>query len=444
MVNKFTIGLEDLKRSVLYNRSVTSSKGLDDNTKNIIFVAKEGSLEVSSHATGTDGTLVLDPQEISVDGTWDFQLRSSSISKLIGSYANLTHTKVSGITFTEAKDAVLIDVHETVKSEDDDPRLAQDGHYRIGVVPLEARVREAVSKEFPTEDVTKVPAAAVDLYIRDLLRLVNNNKSAGSESMIYLSPDYAFVHSSTSYSAFLHTLPEEFHDISLNYSQALSLLVLNDEATGNALSADETDDEELQSLAEDDEDDDVLFADEEEEDDLEDTQAATPEVEVARVSANVLAFRYKSARLFLTVRGLKVRYKDYFDPAFERDDEGEYVNRNLLFSVNRSYIKSVLKRVAFDGEDVNFTIEDGFLEASAKSFSQNVPIVDSKGAIEDIKFKVSPSILEKMIIGNDKEFSQLEDGEEVIFLFTLTKRGYFLQLTDALSVWISTANVRKS
>lgn len=436
MSNKFTVKLDDLKRAVKYNRSIMSNKGVDENNKNVIFLANSEGLRVASHVTGTDGIIEIDLVQNDVEDDWSFQLRSSSLSKLIQANSNLPSTKVENITFIEGKGAVSIIAHEEVKSEDDDTDLAQDAHYRIGVVPIEARVKKAVDREFPSEGVTTVSAAAVDLYFRDLLRLVNNAKSAGSESLVNVSKDYAFVHSALTYSAFLHDLPEEFHDITLNYAQALSLLVLNDESTGNPVDEAVTDDEEIQEYSA------GLFEDGDE-DGFEDGEGVPdPRIEVARVSGNSLAFRFKTGTLYLTVRGVRVRFADHFDPAFETDEEGNYVNRDLLFSVDRVSMKNALKRASFDNSDVAFTVNDGFLNLEGKSFKQDVVLEDFEGDVDSLGFTVSPTVIEDMIIGNDKEMTQVEEGENVVFIFSPTKLGYTLRITDDTSLWISTVNIK--
>lgn len=441
MVNKFMIGLADLKRAVLFNRSVTSGKNLSDNEKNIIFSAHDGVVTASAHVAGIDGSIDITPQDYEVEDTWNFQVRSSSIMHLLKSYSNLTYTFVSGVTFQESKASVQIIVHEEVKDEDTDPRFAQDGQYRIGTAPITDKVLTAVSKTFDDDSAVGVSSIDIDIYIRDLIKLVNNDKSAGARSQINIGEDYAFVHSTTTSSAYLHTLPEEFHNISLSYPQALSLLMLNDSATGKQLDENLTSDEDIQEL----ESDEFSFAEDEDED-AEETDGVgdIPTIEAHRVSKNVISFKYEDTRLFLTVSPVKLRYKNYFDPAFEKNDEGAYANRSLTLSVDRLYFKNVLKRLSFDGDSVMFKVEDNMLIASTKSMSHSVPVTDFTGEIKQIGFKLLPAAIERMIIGNDAEYASVEGGEDVLLVFNPTERGYQLHVLDGLNAWVSASNIQKA
>lgn len=441
MTNKFMVSMADLKKAVLFNRSVTSGMSVGDDNKNIIFSAKNGLITASAYVVGIAGSLDIEPQEYEVEDEWNFQLRSSSIMHLLKSYSSLTYTRVSGITFQEAKASVQIIVHEEVKNEDDDPRFAQDGQFRIGVAPTTDKVLKAVSKEFDAEAAEDVSSVEVDLYIRDLLRLVNNDKSAGAKSQINVGEEYAFVNSGTSFSAYLHTLPEQFFNISLSYPQALSLLTLNDGATGKQIDEEVSSDEEYQELEESgfgfDEDEETSSSEE-------DPGIEGPSIKVNRDSKNVISFEYENTRLFLTVSPVKIRYKKYFDPVFEKDEKGDYINRDIWISVDRLYLKNVLKRLSFDADSVSFTCEDGMLAAKTASMTHGIPIVDSSGDDSSVSFKLLPSALERMIIGNDSDYSGVEGGEEVLLVFTPTDRGFQLHILDGLDTWVSAANIQKA
>ena len=93
-----------------------------------------------------------------------------------------------------------------------------------------------------------------------------------------------------------------------------------------------------------------------------------------------------------------------------------------------------------DSVKVEFDIENSMIKFSNKSFSQNVPFINSRGMEEysSISFKVLPSTLDKAIIGMDDKFKT----ELFIYITkSVNKQAYTLSLSDGSGVWFSSLAV---
>lgn len=427
-MSKFTISYDDLSHAYKYNKSVTSDKSLSDTDKNTIFLASKGIVKIATTTPTTTGFVKCDALEGGED-EWVFQVPAEHISKILSSYNNMPYTIVSGVTFEEQDKSVHIIVHLETKNDEIDESFAQDGHFRFGVVPVQEKVLTSVNKEFPEEH-SEVSKIAIDVIIRDLHRLASNSTNS-AESLVNIAEDYVFVNSSSVFSGYKNTLPKEMSGVALNYSQTLALITAS--LSGGGLEIEDTDDEELLSLSEDDEgiSDEAL-------------NALGGTLDVARVSKNVIAFRDDNVTLFITARPVKIRHENHFNPAFETDESGEYVNRGTYVSIDRVFFKDVLKRLDFDkGENVQFNLgsDNGdFIEAVSKSSTQLIPIQDSRGEVDNITFKLSAPILSRAILGSDSDF---EEDSTVTILLSEIKNSYKITVLDDTNTWLSTMIAKK-
>lgn len=121
----------------------------------------------------------------------------------------------------------------------------------------------------------------------------------------------------------------------------------------------------------------------------------------------------------------------------------ELCGREHAVSLDRLYFKDVLRRLCSSTDAVELALdsEKGIFSIRNSRFEQEIPIIQSKGLAElgtRVAFKILPDVLNKVIIGEDSEFSNLL----YIYITPTNNGGFNLMFTDDSGFWSAVARTR--
>lgn len=380
---KAKVSYSELSSVLGYVNTILSDKTVDDKMKNVIFLVEKDEVTVVGYSALTFArTRLNDVETEGVDESWDFQVKSAELNKIIASYNSLYKTKVDYIEFEKntANNKIRVIVHEEAIKEED-ARLAQTGRFNLDSIPILDAVNKEIHMEFPSEP-DSILSGDLLLYIDSLFPLMSNDSSNSLGSKLNFSNDYIFVTTSYISSFFANKLPDSFKGLTLGYSSVNFLKKLCDGAES---------------------------------------------IDVQRID-RYLCIQSGMTEAFLKYQNVRVRHE-------------MYVNRMSTENgivLDRLYLKDVLKRMMVSSQDGVAQMKELGLEVSNDGFMQVIPVNKKKGDVDNLKFKLSVPVLVKTIIGDDSVFP-----DELFLYFVKTgPTGYLLYVKDATGGWFSTIQVR--
>jgi len=375
------VNFSELSSVLGYVNTILADKTVDEKMKNVIFLVEKDEVTVVGYSALTFARTKLNDIEVEgVEESWDFQVKSSELNKIISSYSNLNKTKVDYIEFDSFKNKVKVIIHEEAIKEEDS-RLAQTGSFLLDNVPLQEKVKSEIHMDFP-EDSDSILSDGLLLYINSLFPLMNNDSSNSLTSKLNFGNEYVFVNASYISSFFENKLPNAFKDITLGYSSVNFLKRLTE---------------------------------------------GVDSIDVQRID-KYLCIQSGMTEAFLKYQKVKVKADQYV----------RRMNTDNGIVLDRLYLKDVLKRMMVSSQDGVAQMTELGLEVSNEGFMQVIPVNNRKGEVDNLKFKISVPVLVKTIVGDDAVFP-----EELFLYFVKTgPTGYLLYVKDATGGWFSTIQVR--
>ena len=120
-------------------------------------------------------------------------------------------------------------------------------------------------------------------------------------------------------------------------------------------------------------------------------------------------------------------------------------NNEHMVSVDRLYIKDILKRFSLLHDVIEVTIdsENSIIKMVNSKFSQEVPILFQKNfeEIGTIHFTITPENLDKAIIGDDSVFSNDSDSHDGETFIYYNKERSVICFGDCTKVWFTVLSV---
>ena len=379
---KVKVSYSELSSVLGYVNTILSDKTVEDKMKNIIFLVKKDEAVVVGYSALTFSRTKLssvETEDIEDGDDWEFQIKAAELNKIIACYSSLNKTKVEDIEFSVEKNKIKVSVHEEAVNEED-AHLSQTSKFLLDSVPILATVNKEIHMDFP-EEFDSLLSSDLSLYIDSLFPLMNNDSSNSLTSKLHFTNDYVVVMSSYINSFFANKLPESFKNLTLGYSSVNFLKKLCD---------------------------------------------GSESIDVQRID-RYLCIQSGMTEAFLKYQKVAVKTEPYI----------KRLSKDNGIVLDRLYLKDVLKRMMFSSQDGVVKMVELGLEVSNEGFSQVIPLVNKRGDVDNIKFKVSVPVFEKTIIGDDKVFP-----EEVFIYFVKAGNGYVLYVMDAMGGWFSSIQVR--
>ena len=360
--------------------SVTSDSALKDADKTIFFLIKD---EGESIAVAKNSDLFIrvkfTPELVKEAG--NVQVNSSELSKILGTFSNLSRTRVESIEFKVHKSKVQVIVHETALDEDYQD-FAGDTSYSLDSINIKEKTLQDISVEFDDENAVDVDSMELDIVLSTLLPIMDSKKGLNN-NQIHFASDQIFVMDNRSQIFYKNILPEVFSNSSFRYTSVAYMRKLIQ--TSNHLRV--------------------------------------------VISGNKFAIRSESGEVEAYINQLGVRFN--YKPTLEK------ITKENGIILDRAFLKDIIRRLSIMGSDPKVSIQEDGVHITTESFSRVIPISNSKGNVEGMEFKVNSSLLASMIIGDDSVMS----NNLFLYLEPVKPRGIQLTISDDSGAFLSNTKV---
>ena len=360
--------------------SVTSDSALKDADKTIFFLIKD---EGESIAVAKNSDLFIrvkfTPELVKEAG--NVQVNSSELSKILGTFSNLSRTRVESIEFKVHKSKVQVIVHESALDEDYQD-FAGDTSYSLDSINIKEKTLQDISVEFDDENAVDVDSMELDIVLSTLLPIMDSKKGLNN-NQIHFASDQIFVMDNRSQIFYKNILPEVFSNSSFRYTSVAYMRKLIQ--TSNHLRV--------------------------------------------VISGNKFAIRSESGEVEAYINQLGVRFN--YKPTLEK------ITKENGIILDRAFLKDIIRRLSIMGSDPKVSIQEEGVHITTESFSRVIPISNSKGNVEGMEFKVNSSLLASMIIGDDSVMS----NNLFLYLEPVKPRGIQLTISDDSGAFLSNTKV---
>lgn len=370
-----------------YLNSVLSDKVLEEKLKNIIFLIGEKKVSLVAFGPLVFSRVILEKAEVSgVEAGEEktFQIKASGLNNMLSSFSNLYKTHVDEIEFSEEGIKIKAIVHEEA-NEGESKDFSNDIKYLFDSAKIGKHIMAEIHEEFPSEDVVSTECGEVLLYLDSLMPLLSSGTSGTLSNKIHFADDYVFVLGASLVSFYKNRLPKEsFSNITLGSSSLVFLKKLCD--TSDYICSIKTD--------------------------------------------KYLCVESGNIQAFIKYKPVNIKYNLYLDK-FSKD---------IGVSVNRLYLKDILRRMGYSHNDCVMSIDDrGGMTMKNESIHQIIPLESVKEETKGLTFKTSIPVLEKAILGSDNMFT------DSVFIYMVKMAGgsYSIYLKDKTGSWLSSFQARK-
>ena len=360
--------------------SVTSDSALKDADKTIFFLIKD---EGESIAVAKNSDLFIrvkfTPELVKEAG--NVQVNSSELNKILGTFSNLSRTRVDSIEFKVHKSKVQVIVHESALDEDYQD-FAGDTSYSLDSINIKEKTLQDISVEFDDENAVDVDSMELDIVLSTLLPIMDSKKGLNN-NQIHFASDQIFVMDNRSQIFYKNILPEVFSNSSFRYTSVAYMRKLIQ--TSNHLRV--------------------------------------------VISGNKFAIRSESGEVEAYINQLGVRFN--YKPTLEK------ITKENGIILDRAFLKDIIRRLSIMGSDPKVSIQEDGVHITTESFSRVIPTSNSKGNVEGMEFKVNSSLLASMIIGDDSVMS----NNLFLYLEPVKPRGIQLTISDDSGAFLSNTKV---
>lgn len=360
--------------------SVTSDSALKDADKTIFFLIKdEGESIVVAKNSDLFIRVKFTPELVKEAG--NVQVNSSELSKILGTFSNLSRTRVESIEFKVHKSKVQVIVHESALDEGYQD-FAGDTSYSLDSINIKEKTLQDISVEFDDENAVDVDSMELDIVLSTLLPIMDSKKGLNN-NQIHFARDQIFVMDNRSQIFYKNILPEVFSNSSFRYTSVAYMRKLIQ--TSNHLRV--------------------------------------------VISGNKFAIRSESGEVEAYINQLGVRFN--YKPTLEK------ITKENGIILDRAFLKDIIRRLSIMGSDPKVSIQEDGVHITTESFSRVIPISNSKGNVEGMEFKVNSSLLASMIIGDDSVMS----NNLFLYLEPVKPRGIQLTISDDSGAFLSNTKV---
>ena len=359
--------------------SVTSDSALKDADKTIFFLVNN---DGESIAVAKNSDLFIrvkfTPELVKEAG--NVQLNSSELSKILGTFSSLSRTRVESVEFKVNNSKVQVIVHEVALDEGYE-EFAGDTSYSLDSIKIKEKTLQDISAEFDDENAVDVDSMELDIVLSTLMPIMDSKKGLNN-NQIHFASDQIFVMDNRSQVFYKNILPEVFGNSAFRYTSVAYMRKMIQ--TSNHLRV--------------------------------------------VISGNKFAIRSENAEIEAYINQLGVRFN--YKPTLEG------ITKENGIVLDRAFLKDIIRRLSIMGSDPKVSIQEDGVHITTESFSRVIPIMNSKGNVEGIEFKVNSSLLSSMIIGDDSVMSN-----DLFLYFERATRGIQLTISDDSGAFLSNTRV---
>lgn len=314
------------------------------------------------------------------DGICYIQLKSKELTGYLNSYKGVRRTSIEEVTFKKVENKVKC----TVAEKDLDNGRMYSSSWVFNNIEVKKSMFSQLNMQKPSEELTVMDSNNLLFYTKNMLPLLQAGTSLYSK--LVFSEDYVIAFTATHVTFMNNILGGSFAGFTLLYRA-------------------------------------VTFMDK--------VICNSGQVSVGRMERH-LYFETDTSQAFIMYDNRLPDYKLYLN----------MYNRDHAFTLDRVYLKDILKRLKLLNESVELAIDSDNNELALKNtkFAQSIPLMQVKALDEYgvFKFKIMPDILNKAVIGSDDEFS----GEIFVYYCPQPNKTALLVLTDDSNSWFSAISIK--
>lgn len=359
--------------------SVTSDSALKDADKTIFFLVNDGEESIAV-AKNSDLFIRVQFTPELVKEAGNVQVNSSELSKILGTFSNLSRTRVESVEFKVNNSKVQVIVHEVAPDEGYE-EFAGDTSYSLDSIKIKEKTLEDISVKFDDENAVDVDSMELDIVLSTLMPIMDSKKGLNN-NQIHFASDQIFVMDNRSQVFYKNILPEVFGNSAFRYTSVAYMRKMIQ--TSNHLRV--------------------------------------------VISGNKFAIRSENGEIEAYINQLGVRFN--YKPTLEG------ITKENGIILDRAFLKDIIRRLSIMGSDPKVSIQEDGVHITTESFSRVIPIMNSKGNVEGIEFKVNSSLLSSMIIGDDSVMS-----DSLYLYFERATRGIQLTISDDSGAFLSNTRV---
>lgn len=359
--------------------SVTSDSALKDADKTIFFLVNDGEESIAV-AKNSDLFIRVQFTPELVKEAGNVQVNSSELSKILGTFSNLSRTRVESVEFKVNNSKVQVIVHEVALDEGYE-EFAGDTSYSLDSIKIKEKTLEDISVKFDDENAVDVDSMKLDIVLSTLMPIMDSKKGLNN-NQIHFASDQIFVMDNRSQVFYKNILPEVFGNSAFRYTSVAYMRKMIQ--TSNHLRV--------------------------------------------VISGNKFAIRSENGEIEAYINQLGVRFN--YKPTLEG------ITKENGIILDRAFLKDIIRRLSIMGSDPKVSIQEDGVHITTESFSRVIPIMNSKGNVEGIEFKVNSSLLSSMIIGDDSVMS-----DSLYLYFERATRGIQLTISDDSGAFLSNTRV---
>lgn len=359
--------------------SVTSDSALKDADKTIFFLVNDGEESIAV-AKNSDLFIRVQFTPELVKEAGNVQVNSSELSKILGTFSNLSRTRVESVEFKVNNSKVQVIVHEVALDEGYE-EFAGDTSYSLDSIKIKEKTLEDISVKFDDENAVDVDSMELDIVLSTLMPIMDSKKGLNN-NQIHFASDQIFVMDNRSQVFYKNILPEVFGNSAFRYTSVAYMRKMIQ--TSNHLRV--------------------------------------------VISGNKFAIRSENGEIEAYINQLGVRFN--YKPTLEG------ITKENGIILDRAFLKDIIRRLSIMGSDPKVSIQEDGVHITTESFSRVIPIMNSKGNVEGIEFKVNSSLLSSMIIGDDSVMS-----DSLYLYFERATRGIQLTISDDSGAFLSNTRV---
>lgn len=359
--------------------SVTSDSALKDADKTIFFLVNDGEESIAV-AKNSDLFIRVQFTPELVKEAGNVQVNSSELSKILGTFSNLSRTRVESVEFKVNNSKVQVIVHE-VALDEGYGEFAGDTSYSLDSIKIKEKTLEDISVKFDDENAVDVDSMELDIVLSTLMPIMDSKKGLNN-NQIHFASDQIFVMDNRSQVFYKNILPEVFGNSAFRYTSVAYMRKMIQ--TSNHLRV--------------------------------------------VISGNKFAIRSENGEIEAYINQLGVRFN--YKPTLEG------ITKENGIILDRAFLKDIIRRLSIMGSDPKVSIQEDGVHITTESFSRVIPIMNSKGNVEGIEFKINSSLLSSMIIGDDSVMSN-----NLFLYFERATRGIQLTISDDSGAFLSNTRV---
>lgn len=328
-------------------------------------------------------TVEAEEGELSDGGEFTMQVKCKEVLGWLNAFKSLSKTVAKNVIFETDKNKLRV----TVEEEDTETGKLMTSRYVVDNLAIKPNLKADLALSFEDDKSSPMEIASLQLYTANLLPIMQSSGSGLYSKLIFGEDKVVSFHAS--FTALMNNiLGDAFKGINCS-NRAVSFIK------------------------------DVVCTAEE------------PSVQVYRTDMHI-CFKSMTWVAFVKYEKKIPEYRNYLN-AFKTE---------YGVVLDRCYFRDVLKRLSLGSDNVEFNINGSTGQVFVKNskFCQELPVINTKGleTLGDIRFKIMPDVMNKMVIGNDSIFSP------TVFMYInpLANGTYTLAISDDTGQWFSTATIR--